>query len=74
MREYIQSQYGVEILRWDEPTEDGSVLFEAIADGYVLRADSLALLLSLIQEHTHRPLVLSPANAISWTFERAQAA
>jgi len=58
MREFLEAQYAVTVLRWDEPTEDGTV-FEALHGGRLLRADSLALFISEIQTRARAPLVLA---------------
>lgn len=66
MREFIETQYGVSVLRWAEPTEDGE-LYEVVHEGRVVRADSLALLLSAVQDHSHQPLRLAWTNLIADT-------
>jgi hypothetical protein len=66
MREFIEDQYGVQVLRWDEPTEDGTV-FEVIHQGRVIRADTLALILSAVQEVAVKPLRLAWTNVIAGT-------
>ncbi len=58
MLDFITRQYAAEVLRWAEPTEDGE-LYEVLAFGRVIRADSLALLLSALQDFTRQPLRLA---------------
>lgn len=82
MREFLEDQYGFRATRWDEPQDDGSSLYEGVlASGQLVRADSLALLISEVQAWESKPLVLNggPAmtNVISWhlpRFFQAQAA
>lgn len=66
MREFIEDQYGVEVIRWAEPTEDGE-LYEVIHDGRVIRADTLALVLAAVQERSRQPLRLAWTNIIAGT-------
>jgi len=66
MREFIEDQYGVEVIRWAEPTEDGE-LYEVIHRGRVIRADTLALVLSAVQERSRQPLYLAWTNVIAGT-------
>lgn len=66
MREFIEDQYGVEVIRWGEPTEDGE-LYEVIHRGRVIRADTLALVLSAVQEVAVKPLRLAWTNVIAGT-------
>lgn len=47
MREFLTNTYGVDVIRWDEPTEDGA-LFEVVYLGRVIRADNAPLILSAI--------------------------
>lgn len=58
MRSFLEAQYGARVLRWDEPEDDRTV-FEALHEGALIRADSLALLLSALQARTKAPLVLA---------------
>jgi hypothetical protein len=59
MKDFIEHQYRARILQWDEPTEDGDVVFAAYVDGKLVRANSLALFLSALQEGFHTPLLLA---------------
>lgn len=53
MRTIIEQTYGVCVLRWDEYDEDlGVCIFEGYVAGALVRAESLALFLSAIQERT----------------------
>lgn len=64
MREFIEDQYGVEVIRWAEPTEDGE-LYEARVDGRMVRADSPTLLLAAVQDVTRQPARLGAR--LAWT-------
>lgn len=61
MREFLEDQYGVEVRQWATPTEDGE-LYEVVHQGRVIRADSLALLLSAVQgSEPAKPALYVPA-------------
>jgi hypothetical protein len=64
MREFLIDTYGVEIIRWDEPTEDGA-LFEVIYLGRLVRADSAALILADVL--AWQPPAPRPAPRLAWT-------
>jgi len=64
MHEFIEAQYDAEVIRWDEPTGDGDSVFEVMHRGRLIRADSLALILSALQDRTRRP-VLAWTNIIA---------
>ena len=62
MRAYLEAQYNANIVRWNEPTDDGeAVEFAAYCGGRLIVAESLALLLSALQERTQTPLLLLAA-------------
>lgn len=62
MRDSIERQYECRVLQWDEPigAMDGSV-FSAYQRGRLVVAESLALLISALQENEPRPLLLMAA-------------
>ncbi len=66
MREFIEDQYGVEVIRWGEPTEDGE-LYEVICRGRVIRADNPALVLAAVREAPRQPVRLAWTNVIAGT-------
>lgn len=60
MKTFIESQYRVEFIEWATPTDDGEgVRFVALVAGRLIVAESLALMLSALQERTHTPLRLA---------------
>ncbi len=60
MRDLLEAQFSCSIRAWNEPVDDmGSVLFSALIDGELVLADSLALLISALQERAHYPLLLA---------------
>lgn len=65
MREFLEDQYGVVIRQWATPTDDGEgELYEVVHQGRVIRADSLALLLSEVQaREPSRPALYLAASA-----------
>lgn len=61
MRQWIESQYAVDVLQWAEPDDEGCLLFTVIAEGRWITAPSAALLLSALQDLDCGPLVLRRA-------------
>lgn len=62
MRDLIETQFDCEILAWDEPKDDlGWREFRALKAGRLIVADSLALLISALQDEEHIPLMLLAA-------------
>jgi hypothetical protein len=60
MRTLIERQYDCEIRQWGE--YDGETcVFSAVQRGHLIVAESLALLLSALQELDHFPLILACA-------------
>lgn len=60
MRALIEAQFDCTILVWDEPTDDlGNTQFRAYKAGRLIVADSLALLISALQDEDHIPLRLA---------------
>lgn len=57
MRDLLETQFHCTILSWAEPTDDGH-LFSAIIDGVMVQAESVALLVSALQDRTHQPIRL----------------
>ncbi len=60
MRDLLEHQFDCEIVQWDEPTDCGPV-FSAVQNGVWLQAESLALLISALQDRLHQPLLLPMA-------------
>ena len=60
-RNLIETQYpNARILRWNEWDEDaGNCMYEGWIAGRMVRADTLALFISAIQEWDQRPLLLA---------------
>lgn len=62
MRDLIESQYSAKIVQWNEPEDDlGGVIFSAIQRGRLIVAESVALLVSALQDTERRPLILLAA-------------
>jgi len=62
MRTAIEEQFDCTISAWNEPSDDlGGVQFRPIIAGRLVIADTLALLISALQEADHRPLMLMAA-------------
>lgn len=59
VRELLETQFNCRIVQWGEGTDEDMELFSAIQHGRWVRADSLALLISALQDATHRPVVLA---------------
>jgi hypothetical protein len=60
MRTAIEAQFSCSILDWNLPEDDfGAVRFSAYVGGELLVADSLALLISALQEREPYPLLLA---------------
>lgn len=60
MKDFIETQYAARVIQWNEPTDDGEgVIFSALYAGRFIQADSLALLLSALQDESHQPLMLA---------------
>lgn len=60
MIDLLETQYHCKIVQWNEPTDDGAI-FSAVKDGRWLMAESLALLISALQDADPRPLMLLAA-------------
>lgn len=60
MYELIQTQFNCRIVQWNEPT-DGGAVYSAIREGVLIVAESLALLISGLQDACPRPLMLLAA-------------
>lgn len=60
MRDMIEQQFHCKVVQWAEPTDDGAI-FSAVKDGRWLMAESLALLISALQDADPRPLMLLAA-------------
>lgn len=60
MRALIESQFNCQVLQWAEASDDGQI-FSAVRDGVLLVAESVALLVSALQDHSRRPLLLMAA-------------
>ena len=50
MRDWIESQFGASVRVWAEPTDDGMVFEALAADGSLVRADSVPLLVAALAE------------------------
>lgn len=62
VRDLIESQFSARILQWNEPEDDlGGVVFSAIQRGRLIVAESVALLISALQDEERRPLILMAA-------------
>lgn len=61
MRDLLETQFNCTITQWMEPTDEDHESYSAVQNGRVLRADSLALLISALQERAARPLMLLEA-------------
>lgn len=66
MQEFLTDTFGVEVIRWAEPTEDGE-LYEVIHRGRVIRADSLALVLAAVREGVPQRPRLAWTNVVAGT-------
>lgn len=47
----FEQLYACTVLRWDEPDEEGNTVFEVVARGVLVRADSLPLLMAALTPH-----------------------
>ena len=62
MRDLIEAQYQCEVRQWGEPQDDlDTALYSAVQSGRLIVAESLALLISALQERIQRPLLLCAA-------------
>lgn len=62
MREFLESQFGARIVQWAEPTDDfGGQTFSAVCAGRLIVAESLALLVSALQDRARSPIILLAA-------------
>lgn len=62
MRDFIETQLDARVVQWAEPEDDlGGVIFSAIQRGRLIVAESVALLVSALQETERRPLILLAA-------------
>lgn len=60
MRTALEVQFSCTIRQWNEPVDDlGGTLFSAVHGGELILADSLALLISALQEREPLPLLLA---------------
>ena len=53
MREWLEAQFGAQVRAWAEPTDDGMVYEALAANGSVVRADTVPLLVAALAETTH---------------------
>ena len=60
MRDLLEHQFDCTILQWAEESDHGQI-FSAVQDGVLLVAESLALLISALQDRTHQPVMLMAA-------------
>ena len=60
MKSWIESQFGANVRVWAEPTDDGMVFEALAADGSLVRADSVPLLVAALAERQieESPLLL----------------
>lgn len=60
MRDLLEQVWGARVVAWAQPDGDGGELYEVLtADGSLLRADSLPLLIAALAEQpAQRPLAL----------------
>jgi len=62
LAELIEHQFNCSIRQWGEPTDDmGGEAWSAVQHGRLICAESLALLISALQDHTPRPVWLLAA-------------
>ncbi len=60
MKDMIERQYDAQVMQWGEPEDDlGGVIYSAYQRGRLIVAESLALLISALQERDQRPLLLA---------------
>lgn len=57
MIECLETRFNCRIVQWNEPT-DGGAVYSAIREGVLIVAESLALLISGLQDTQPRPLML----------------
>jgi len=50
MREWIEKEWGVQVVTWAQPVDETSVLYEVIVEGELVRADSVPLLIAALAE------------------------
>lgn len=50
MREWVEHNFGAKLRAWAEPTDDGMVFEALAADGSIVRADSVPLLIAALAE------------------------
>lgn len=60
MKELIEEQFNCQVVQWNEESDHGP-LFSAILDGVWIQAESVALLISALQDRTHLPVLLMAA-------------
>jgi hypothetical protein len=60
MRALLEEQFNCKIVQWGEESDHGQ-LFSAILDGVWIQAESLALLISGLQDRTRLPVLLMAA-------------
>lgn len=58
MRELLESQFACRIIQWNEESDHGP-LFSAIIGGVWVQAESVALLVSALQDILHQPLLMA---------------
>lgn len=62
MRDLIEAQYSARVIQWNEPNGDlDGVTYSAIVAGRYIVAESLALLISALQDEARSPLLLMAA-------------
>lgn len=62
MRQHLETQFSCRIVSWSEPADDlGGVIFSAFHRGRLVVAESLALLISALQDEDARPVWLLAA-------------